>query len=655
MSSFDVLAVVRELKGLKGTRVNKVFQISPVELRVQLNTPGKGRLDMVIMAGKRLYITERPKQAPKEPTTFAMTLRKYLGNSIIDEVEQVSFDRIVNIKCVRGDNVHLLIIELFGNGNVILTDADYESISILKIERFKDRDLLPRRKYTLPPGRPNPFEISGDELVEIINKSGTDLVRALARDLGLGGLYAEEVCMLSGLVKDTERINREDGEAIKRALRTLLESLEQGKPRVILEDGKPIDVVPMMLEGYRGKASEEFDSFNNALDEYFSGLDEKEDIKEVEGDFGGELGRLEARLNDQEALLKKYMEAEIRYKEYGDLVYSKFNEIDGLLSGLTKARETLSWDDISKALKEGETEITGAKLVSKLLPKEGFVALDIDGVELRLDVRKSAAANADYFYKRSKKSRAKIRGAEKPIEETKRLIESIKQEGVKAVESIGKTKKRIRRKKRWYEKFRWFVSSDGLLVLGGRDATSNEVLVKRHMESGDLFVHADIHGAPAVVVKAEGKSVSDETIQEAFDFAASYSKAWKHSVYGLDVYWVKPEQVSKTTEPGEYVGKGAFVIRGKKNSGKGAVELAIGVKVNDEANVVGGPPKAVEKQSDFAVKITPGRKNSAAIAKEIKARLAKTAGEVDKEKMLGLPIEEFQAFLPGGGSDILKK
>ncbi|MFQ5815752.1 MAG: ribosome rescue protein RqcH [Candidatus Hydrothermarchaeaceae archaeon] len=654
MSSFDILALLKELKELKGSRINKVFQISPVELRVQLNAPGRGKFDTVIVAGRRMHLTERPKPAPKEPSTFAMTLRKYLGNAIIEAVEQVSFDRIVVLKCRKG-SVFFLIVELFGNGNVILSDEGYNIISLLKVERFKDRELLPKRKYALPPGRSNPFECGEDELVGVINNSGTDLVRALARELGLGGLYAEEVCLRSGLAKDKKIITRKDSTVIKKTLLGLLESLDEKKPRIVFEDGKPIDVVPLTLEGYGGRAVEEFDTFNNALDEYFSILEQRDGIAEVKEDFGTELGRLEARLKEQEALIEKYADAEKRYRAFGDFIYSRFSEIEGLLAGLTKAREKYSWEELMEALKTGEPEIPGAGLVSKVLPREGVVVLKIDGKEMRLDFRKSAAANADHFYTRSKKSREKIRGAGEPMEETRRLIKAVKEEGVRALGKVGKPEKRVKRKRQWFEKFRWFVSSDGLLVLGGRDATSNEVVVKRHMQPGDVFVHADIHGAPAVVIKTEGKSVSDATIQEAFDFAASYSKAWKHGVYGLDVYWVKPEQVSKTTEHGEYVGKGAFIIRGKKNFGKGGVQLAMGVKVDEEANVVGGPATPVEKQSDYAVRITPGRKSSSEIAKEIKTRLAQLAGAGDKEKILRLPIEDIQAFLPSGGSEILKK
>jgi hypothetical protein len=208
----------------------------------------------------------------------------------------------------------------------------------------------------------------------------------------------------------------------------------------------------------------------------------------------------------------------------------------------------------------------------------------------------------------------------------------------------------------WYEKFRWFTSSDGILVLGGRDATSNEVLVKKHMGAGDVFVHGQIHGAPAVVIKAEGEDVPDTTIQEAFDFAASFSRAWKHGVAALEVYWVAPDQVSKTTESGEYVSKGAFIIRGKRNLGTGAVKAALGVQFEEKgARVVAGPPAAIEKTARYSVVIEPGRKKSKEMAENIKAGWLNIATEEDKEEIRKININDIQVMLPTGGSDTVRR
>lgn len=42
------------------------------------------------------------------------------------------------------------------------------------------------------------------------------------------------------------------------------------------------------------------------------------------------------------------------------------------------------------------------------------------------------------------------------------------------------------RKVHWFEKFNWFISSENYLVISGRDAQQNEMIVKRYMSKGDL-------------------------------------------------------------------------------------------------------------------------------------------------------------------------
>ena len=90
------------------------------------------------------------------------------------------------------------------------------------------------------------------------------------------------------------------------------------------------------------------------------------------------------------------------------------------------------------------------------------------------------------------------------------------------VEALSKRKVEMENKE-WYEKFRWFTSSDGFLVVAGKDTVSNEVLIKKYTTQEDVVFHAEITGAPFTVVKAEGKQVPEQTLKEAGEFAASYS------------------------------------------------------------------------------------------------------------------------------------
>ncbi|MEE9474222.1 MAG: ribosome rescue protein RqcH [Candidatus Hydrothermarchaeaceae archaeon] len=654
MSSFDVLALTSELQCLKDTRINKVFQVTPNELKVTITSGELGKVALVIEAGKRVHLTDYPKQSPKKASTFAMTLRKHIDNGIIGGVKQIAFDRILEMEIEKAGTFYL-ICELFGKGNVILTDREHKILAAMRVQRYTERALAIRSTYALPPQRINPLEVSKEELLEIIRGSSADIVRTLATRLGLGGLHAEEVCLRSGVPKDKMEPTPEDIEAIYNAINELKNLI--GRKSVIVFDGdEAIDVLPIKLQMYKDKTQQEFETFNKAADEYFT----KYEIHRIEGirdeKFEKGLEELEVRLERQEETLKKYEIEGKASRAVGDLIYQHFNSVEDILRTLSDARRSHSWDEIKERIEEGKDRIEEASIIKKLLPKEGVVIIDLDGNDIRLDIRKTVTQNADRYYTKSKKAKGKIPGVKQAIDETKARIKSLKEKGketIKLDEEIP-VQKRVK-KLEWYEKFRWFFSSDGLLVLGGRDATSNEMLVKRHMEKHDIFVHADIHGAPAVVIRTEGKDVPETTIQEAFDFSATYSRAWRHGISALSVYWVRPEQVSKTPEHGEYIGRGAFIIRGKRNSGSGEVGAAIGVKMGEEVKILGGPPQAVGHSADYSVKLVPGRMKSKEVAESVKARILEEAREEDREKIQGINISDIQVLLPAGESELTRK
>ncbi len=656
MSSFDVMAVVRELQEIIGARVNKVFQPTTSELRMVLNVRGRGREDLVVEAGRRVHLTAYPRPAPRQPSMFAMALRKHLGNAVLEGIEQVGFDRIMVLSFSRGGEVFRLVVELFGKGNVVLTDAGYRILAVMMPRRYSTRELLVGAGYELPPARRNPFELDSTEIAELVNASKRSLVKTLALDLGLGGLYAEEVCLRAGVDKNLAQISERETAAIRRALEELRYGIGREKPEIVFKEGVAVDVTPVPLKIYAGQERRSFSSFNQALDEYFTVHEVERVQRQREEKFRAELNRLLHRLRSQTKTIKKYLREERELRSRGDAIYTHFTQVERILSALRSARERYSWEEIERRIARGRGRIREAELISRLRPQRGEVVLILDGREVCLDIRKSAAENAGYYYERSKKFRGKALSARKAVQRTVAEIRRLRAEGAGAFEAeVEAPRRRTRRKREWYEKFRWFVSSDGFLVLGGRDAVSNEVLVKKHMGRGDVFVHADLYGAPAVVIKAEGSRVPPTTIQEAFDFAASYSRAWKHGYASIEVYWVKPEQVSKRAESGEYVARGAFVIRGRRNYGIGRVRIAIGVVLNGEARIIGGPPSAVEKHSSAHVVLVPGRGRSRDVAEAIKRRLAAGLGGEARQKIEGIPIEEIQAFLPPGTSDILEE
>ena len=274
--------------------------------------------------------------------------------------------------------------------------------------------------------------------------------------------------------------------------------------------------------------------------------------------------------------------------------------------------------------------------------------MSVDNKLFSLNLRHSIQENANRYYSLSKKAEKKLPGAKKILEETRTKIEEARKQVSLAKEEQQPLSKRRRRE--WFEKYRWFHSSDGFLVIGGRDATTNEILIKKRMEPEDIVFHAEIIGAPFVLIKTAGKTATEQTINEAAQLAASYSRAWREMLSAINVYWIYPDQVSKTPPSGQSIQKGSFMIRGTKNFVRGVpLQVAVGVKTdNDMIMIIGGPVTAIAQQTSAYVEIIPGDQKSGQLAKKIRHLLSTKVNKELKRNVTSIPIEEIQRFIPSG-------
>jgi hypothetical protein len=205
-------------------------------------------------------------------------------------------------------------------------------------------------------------------------------------------------------------------------------------------------------------------------------------------------------------------------------------------------------------------------------------------------------------------------------------------------------------KKLWYHRFRWFVTSDGVVVLGGRDASQNEELVKKYMGGQDLFVHADVHGASVVIVK--GKT---EHMDEVAQFAASYSGSWRSGHFSADVYSALPAQVSKTPESGEFISRGSFIVRGERTYYRNVpLAVGIGLMLEPHAAVIGGPPSVIKGKTKAYTELKPGQFEPNDVAKKVLRILKQNVSEEEEKALKNiLNTTQVAAFVPPGGSDIV--
>ncbi|MGB9676753.1 MAG: ribosome rescue protein RqcH [Candidatus Bathyarchaeales archaeon] len=678
-TSFDVAAVIEELKKLiLNSRVSNIYQPDGKTLLFKLRKPENPAIWLLFEAGKRLHLTSYAVEKPTTPPAFCMALRKYLRNSILTNVEQYEFERIVVFSFKTGSGNLKLVLEIFGEGNAILIDEQGAILQALTYKRMRDRNILRGEKFIFaPPSGKNPLKIRIEEFCRELKGFGNvEIVRALARYLSIGGFYAEEVLLRTGIDKTRLCSSLEDNamEAIFKTLHALLSQVLEGKlePNIILDaNGNFLDVASLKLNRYKEFNAKAFTSFNEALDEFYLRIKAFEKAEETSAELEAlrhEAERLKRIIEGQERVLTEAQIETEHYKRIGDTIYANSNTLQQILDRfLTELKSGKSWKEIaSKILVEKEAGIKPSVFFESFDPKKLMVNLCVDNLRFSLQIQSKLFDSATKFYEQGKKAKQRLEGAKKALEETRKKLADIEAK-IKAEAKTAITaaptksveeeiaKRRIKGKE-WYEKFRWFKTSEGFLVVAGKDAVSNEVLIKKYTAPEDIVFHADIIGAPFTVIKTEGKTPSPQSLKEAAEFAAAHSRGWREGFATVDVYWITPEQISKTAPSGEYVPHGAFTISGKRNWMRNTpLKIAIGTIPNEEKGKIkfaAGPVDAVKAKTQNYVVIVPGDTSAKELSKQILKKLAEKAPKETREKIQKTTHEQIRELIPYGKGTI---
>lgn len=604
ITSLDLSILEEEFSKLEDGHVQKVYQRGQ-ELTIEVYVPGDEKKRVVIGTDKA-FISKYKRDNPMKPPGFCMELRKHLGK--VDSITQKGFDRVLVIE--SGDTK--LICELFGKGNYILT-KEGKIIGALREEEWVDREIRVGLEYEFPEPADDP---RGKNYIEMLE--GGEVVRRIASDLSLGGTYAEEICTRLGIEKDrpVEDLSMEERQRLEEEIQNFLNP--EPRPVLYTENGFPERAAPFPLQNYEKYEKEEFESFSEALDEYYYRKKQKKEERKKKEKYREELEGLKQKKQQQERKIQGLKKSSRQNRRKAELIYENYQELEKVKKALETGVEQYGWNKTRETLEEADME--EASKIKTLNEQNGFFSYQLEEDSVKIFLFQDLEATASGYYDKAKDSEQKMENAEKALEATKKEIEDLGEEDVQ-VEEVMEDKSEKRGKK-WFEKYRWFYSSDGFLVVVGRDAQTNEMLVKKHMEDTDLYLHADFDGAPSVVVK-DGQDAPEETLKQAAKAAVTFTKAWKAGVGAADVYYVEPEQVTKDPESGEYLSKGAFVIRGEREYFRNIkIDACIGpYKIEDFYVPMCGPEKAVEEQCEEKIKLRPGRDKKSEVAKQVNSRL----------------------------------
>ncbi|MFD1561977.1 ribosome rescue protein RqcH [Haloarchaeobius amylolyticus] len=708
LTSVDLAALVGEFGAYEGAKVDKAYLYGDDLVRLKMRDFDRGRIELILEVGevKRAHTVapERVPDAPGRPPQFAMMLRNRLSGADFAGVEQYEFDRILEFTFEREDGTTRIIVELFGQGNVAVTDGEYEVIDCLETVRLKSRTVVPGSRYEFPESRTNPLTVSREAFDHEMDDSDTDVVRTLATQLNFGGLYAEEICTRAGVEKGLDIADADEAvyDRVYEAIERLALDIRNGnfEPRLYREhddadddgdgdtiEGPVVDVTPFPLEEHDDLVGESYDTFLEALDDYFFQLelaeDEEPEPTEQRPDFDSEIAKYERIIEQQQGAIEGFEQEADALREQAELLYAEYGLVDEILSTIQNARaQDRPWDEIRERFEEGaEQGIEAAEAVVDVDGSEGTVTVDLDGERIGLVVDQGVEQNADRLYTEAKRVEEKKEGALAAIEDTREDLEDAKRrrDEWEAAETedtaedgedeAGEAEQRdwlaepsipIRENEPWFDRFRWFHTSDDYLVIGGRNADQNEELVKKYLEPGDTVLHTQAHGGPVTVLKATDPSeasssdidLPDSSIEEAAQFAVSYSSVWKDGRYAGDVYAVDADQVTKTPESGEYLEKGGFAIRGDRTYYRDTpVGAAVGIQCEPYTRVIGGPPSAIEDRAETMIELEPGRYAQADTAKRLYRRFREQFEDESFVRKIASP-DRIQHFMPPGGSRI---
>lgn len=644
LSGIELRYLVNEIRNtvIKGYYVSNITAITKDSFLFKLHHSTEP--DIILMVStKGLWIT-RLKFKQIEENVLISIIKTELERAKLESVEQINSERIITIKFKLMDGkTRIMVGEFFGQGNIILCDESMQILAILNPIEVRHRTLKAGFRYVHPPVRGiDVFTISVEQLraMRSAAEKDLDILRWIGRNISLPKKFVEEIARKAGIAnKKVAQLSDDDLEKMYNTIKILVTDVSSGKnhePIIILgTDGKPQDALPIITDDATKLPVKRVDSYMDAVDGALT-----RDIL----DLGRNMQTIE--MGKQIAILEHDLEEQNKAKEK---VISKSFVIRNLANQLIKLsnRGVDSFnDDLIKQLLATNSAST--------INEKGMNFLEVVNERVSIGYNNLPKV-ASLLYSRAKEME---RGSAS-IEEAKAML-------LTQIDKLRNQKDLIHSRivikqhvsKEWYERYHWFITSDGLLAVGGRDSSSNSALVRKHLTEQDIVFHAEIYGSPFFILKnSAGISEIEKSLHQVAQATVSFSRGWKDGLSSADAYWVKADQIKKGAPTGQFLPKGSFVIEGKRNYVKGVeIRLALGImqKNNNGYTLFCGPADAIKKRSLIYSILVPGGSDPANIAKKIKSEFVRESG--DDNELAGfiksLSVDEFVRTIPYGKSKI---
>ncbi len=563
-----------------------------------------------------------------EPNRLQKRLRNDLLRLKLKKIEQIGSERIAYFTFAGFDKEFVIVGEFFGDGNILLCNNEMKILALQHSIDVRHRKLGVGLEYVPPPK--NELDIFNISKLDFDELRKSDLIGAkwIGRTLGLPKKYAEGIFEIAKIdsKKNGKEFTSEEIEKIYNTTKEIVASVVAGKHEPIIIRNEKTEVLPLRLDG-SGENITPVNSFIEGLDIVFT-----EDI--VEKGKSVQSSGSDKKIKDLESQLSEQERAIETVKEKSNYITKVANSLFEMVS-----KGILSIEDprAQQMLEE---------LHAKFTKEKGISLIVIYDQKIQVNPESPLQSIASVLFNEAKRQSGAIKSIEQIRENTMKKLEKIRNKTQSEKNTIVVSDIR---KKNWYERYRWFFTSDGLLAIGGRDAASNSAVVRKHLGKNDKIFHGEIHGSPFFILK-DAQDIPASSMSEVAHATACFSRAWREGMHGMKTYWVNPEQVKKSAPSGQFLPKGSFTIEGKRNFiGVPSLKLAVGIIPQDEYYLLTcGPPEPIKNNSVCYAIIEPHGSEMVETAKKIRIEFSKMVEEIAKN----IPIDDFVRVLPSGQSQI---
>lgn len=592
--------------------VNNVYPLTEQGLVLRFHRAEMEDKNLAVHTKLGIWVTSE--SLPREPdlTDFCRAAREYLSRLHLKQCYCIKGERVVVIEFGDSNKRFKLFAEFFAAGNMIITDEDMKILAVMNEIRSENRSLTLGSPYQIPRAKKIPLDsLTANSLLETA-KEGFSLSSLLGKVVQLPSRILKEAVLRTGL-PEYYKLDYNSAQRLVASLMQLQREALQANRFYIYENEKEKILSAIELT-HLGKPSETFsaDQVDRLFNHYAAELISASKIESMQAKIQREKKRIESA--------KKMYQATLQKSE-------KLREVaESIISGKISPEEAAS-----------------------ILYSEGSNFKYINGVwfvDGKKKDFKNAYSLASEIFSESKRLKASAEEVKRSIEKMEKALNEIEERA--EIESPGTSAAKTYRK-RWFEDYRWFFTTESFLAIGGRDAGSNSLLIRKKMDSEDLVFHAELIGSPFFLLK-RGKNAGEASLTETAIATVCYSRAWREGLRAADAYYVEPHQVRLGAPSGMYMPRGSFLIEGQKKYLKD-LKLVLGVgvtKIDGFMRPCSGPSASLTKYSPIIVEITPGILKPLQTAKKIVKIIREHLRSTDS-----LEPDEFIRVLPPGNSDVL--